>query len=209
MIRKVELNFKQEDFARAHEVPFANASAMIFGGLRILLDEQTPSKRRFAAVVRIREYAGLEPSYTPFTEILKQRVIEQMAKPGVVYPARVEIETEMGRNSNYVDGIAALIAEVQSRRMARAICQTKNAARRLRRLDPRHRPAQSANRFPLASGRIRARPRRVRNRHYAQPDGRNGSSGLHRNSGRDETHRRADRKQRNLPSSDYRDVITN
>jgi uncharacterized protein (DUF885 family) len=109
MIRKVELNFKQEDFARAHEVPFANASAMIFGGLRILLDEQTPSKRRFAAVVRIREYAGLEPSYTPFTEILKQRVIEQMAKPGVVYPARVEIETEMGRNSNYVDGIAALM----------------------------------------------------------------------------------------------------
>jgi uncharacterized protein (DUF885 family) len=109
MIRKVELNFKQEDFARAHEVPFANASAMVFGGLRILLDEQTPSKRRFAAVVRIREYAGLEPGYTPFTEILKQRVTEQMAKPGVVYPARVEIETEMGRNSNYVDGIAALM----------------------------------------------------------------------------------------------------
>lgn len=109
MIRKVELNFKQENFARAHEVPFANASAMVFGGLRILLDEQTPSRRRFAAVVRIREYAGLEPGYTPFTEILKQRVIEQMAKPGVVYPARVEIETEMGRNSNYVDGIAALM----------------------------------------------------------------------------------------------------
>src|SRR5262249_23067401 len=30
-------------------------------------------------------------------------------KPGVVYPARTEIETEMGRNSNYLDGIAALI----------------------------------------------------------------------------------------------------
>ena len=32
-----------------------------------------------------------------------------MAKPGVIYPARVEIETEMARNSNYVDGIAALM----------------------------------------------------------------------------------------------------
>jgi len=109
MIRKVELNFKQEDFARAHEVPFLNASSMVFGGLRILLDEQTPSERRPAAVVRIREYAGLEPGYTPLTEILKQRVMEQIAKPGVVYPALVEIETEMGRNSNYVDGIAALM----------------------------------------------------------------------------------------------------
>jgi uncharacterized protein (DUF885 family) len=109
MIRKVELNFKREDFARAHEVPFYNASAMVFGGLHSLLDEQTPSERRPAAVVRIREYAGLEPGYTSIAEILKQRVTEQMAKPGVIYPARVEIETEMGRNSNYVDGIAALM----------------------------------------------------------------------------------------------------
>ena len=109
MIRKVELNFKQEDFGRAHEVPFFNTSGMVFGGLRILLDEQTPSDRRPAAVVRIREYAGLEPGCRSITEILKQRVTEQMAKPGVVYPARVEIETEMARNSNYLDGIAALM----------------------------------------------------------------------------------------------------
>ena len=34
-----------------------------------------------------------------------------MAKPGVVYPARVEIETEMARNSNYLEGIAALCKE--------------------------------------------------------------------------------------------------
>ena len=111
MIRSVELDFKQEDFARAHEVPFLNASAMVFRGLRILLDEQTPSDRRPAAVVRIREYAGLEPGYTALTEILKQRVNEQMAKPGVIYPARTEIETEMSRNSNYIDGINALMTK--------------------------------------------------------------------------------------------------
>ncbi|MGB6677480.1 MAG: DUF885 domain-containing protein [Terriglobales bacterium] len=109
MIRKVELDFKQEDFARAHEVPFLNASAMVFEGLRILLDEQTSSDHRPAAVVRIRKYAGLEPGYKSITEILQQRVTEQMAKPGVIYPARVEIETEMARNSNYVDGISALM----------------------------------------------------------------------------------------------------
>ena len=109
MIRKVNLNFKRQDFQRAHEVPFFNASQMVFGGLQVLLDEQTPSERRPAAVVRIREYAGLEPGYTALTEILKQRVSEQIAKPGVIYPARVEIETEMARNSNYLNGIAALM----------------------------------------------------------------------------------------------------
>ena len=108
MIRDVELQFRREDFQRAHQVPFLNASQSVFNGVRILLDEQTPDERRHAASSRIREYAGLEEGYKPLTEILKQRVTEQMAKPGVIYPARIQMETEMGRNSNYLDGIAAL-----------------------------------------------------------------------------------------------------
>src|SRR5262249_40751281 len=43
------------------------------------------------------------------TEILKQRAMEQIAKPGVIYPWRNEIETELARDSNYVEGIAALM----------------------------------------------------------------------------------------------------
>jgi uncharacterized protein (DUF885 family) len=109
VIRKVELQFREQDFSRAHKVDFLNASKMVFSGLRVLLDEQTPSERRPAAVVRIRKYAGLEPGSKALTEILKQRVTEQMAKPGVVYPARTEIETELSRNSNYLEGIAALL----------------------------------------------------------------------------------------------------
>jgi len=109
VIRKVELGFRQQDFRRAHVVPFLNASGIVFGGLHSLLDEQTPAQRRTAVVIRIREYSGLQSGYKPLAEILKQRVMEQMAKPGVVYPARTEIETELGRNSNYLDGIAALL----------------------------------------------------------------------------------------------------
>lgn len=109
MIRRVDLNFKRQDFRRANEVPFYNASQIVFGGVRLLLDDQTPAERRPAAVVRVREYAGLEPGYAAMTEILKQRTQEQMAKPNVIYPARVEIETEMARNSNYIEGLATLL----------------------------------------------------------------------------------------------------
>jgi uncharacterized protein (DUF885 family) len=109
IVRKVKLEFKEEDFARAHEVPFINASQTVFQGIQFLLDEQTPAERRPAAVERIRKYAGLEPDYKPITEILKQRVQEQMAKPGVIYPWRNEIETELARDSHYVEGIAALM----------------------------------------------------------------------------------------------------
>jgi uncharacterized protein (DUF885 family) len=109
VIRKVELQFREQDFGRTHKVDYRNASRDVFNGLRILLDEQTPSERRAAAVVRVRKYAGLEPGYKPLAEILKQRVMEQMAKQGVVYPARTELETELARNPNYTEGIAALL----------------------------------------------------------------------------------------------------
>lgn len=109
VVHRVELQFREQDFERAHKVDFLNASQTVFSGLRPLLDEQTPAERRPAAVVRIRKYAGLEPGYKPLAEILKQRVIEQMAKPGVVYPARTEIETELSRNSNYMEGVATLL----------------------------------------------------------------------------------------------------
>jgi uncharacterized protein (DUF885 family) len=108
MIRRTELSFREQDYYRAHVVPFLNASGAVYGGLHVLLDEQTPAERHAAAVTRMREYAGMEPGYKPLAEILKQRVMEQMAKPGVTYPTRNEIETELGRNSNYIEGLETL-----------------------------------------------------------------------------------------------------
>src|SRR6516165_3220930 len=106
-----DLQFRQEDYRLQHEVPFLNASAQVFEGLHGLLDDQVAPERRPAALTRLRRYAGLEPGYQPFTELLKQRAREQIAKPGVTYPPKIEVETELGRNSNYVEGIGALFGK--------------------------------------------------------------------------------------------------
>jgi uncharacterized protein (DUF885 family) len=106
-----DLQFRQQDYRLQHEVPFLNASAQVFEGLHVLLDDQVAPERRPAAVTRLRRYAGMESGYQPFTELLKQRVREQMAKPGVIYPSKTELETELGRNSNYVEGIGALFGK--------------------------------------------------------------------------------------------------
>jgi uncharacterized protein (DUF885 family) len=114
ILRKAfDLQFRQEDFALEHEVPFLNASERVFQGVRGLLDEQVAAERRPAAVVRLRKYAGVEPGYRPFTDVLKERALEQMAKPGVTYPYKDQLETELGRNSNYVEGIGTLFAKYQ------------------------------------------------------------------------------------------------
>ena len=103
-----KLQFRQEDYRLAHKVPFIDASSAVFGGIRTLLDDQVPTERRPAAVARLKKYAGLEPGTKPFAELLKQRVIEQMAKPGVIYPAAGQMETELGRDKNYIDGLEML-----------------------------------------------------------------------------------------------------
>src|SRR5882672_601283 len=114
ILRKAfDLQFRQEDFARQHEVPFMNASKDIFQGLRTLLDDQVGPDRRSAAVARLRKYTGMEPGFKPYTEVLKQRELLQIAKAVVIYPSKGEVETELGRNSNYVDGIAALFTKYQ------------------------------------------------------------------------------------------------
>ena len=109
--KNFNLGFRRMDYSLAHNVPFFNASETVFGGLRGLLDDQVAAERRPDAVVRLRKYAGVEEGYKPFTEILKQRTMEQIAKPGTIYPAKIEVETELGRNKNYVDGIAALFTK--------------------------------------------------------------------------------------------------
>ena len=107
------LQFRTEDYGLEHEVPFINASAIVFQGLRGLLDDQVAAARRPAALIRLRKYAGMEPGYKPFTELLKARELEQIAKPGVIYPSQSEVQTELGRNSNYVEGVAALFKKYQ------------------------------------------------------------------------------------------------
>jgi uncharacterized protein (DUF885 family) len=106
-----DLKFREQDYALQHEVPFLNASERVFQGVHGLLDDQVPAERRAAAVVRLRRYAGAEGGYRPFTETLKQRMLEQVAKPDVIYPSKGQLETELGRNANYVEGIGKLFTK--------------------------------------------------------------------------------------------------
>jgi uncharacterized protein DUF885 len=109
ILRKAfDLRFRQEDYARRHLVPFSNASQDIFQGLRVLLDDQVAPARRPAALVRLRKYSGSDPGSKPYAELVKQRVLEQIAIKDAIYPSKDEITTEIGRDASYLDGIAEL-----------------------------------------------------------------------------------------------------
>ena len=113
LIHAMDLQDREQDFDLSREVPFNNASQDIYQGLRTLLDDQVAAERRPAAVARLRKYAGLEPGRQPYTDVLLQREKEQIAKPNVIYPSKAELETELGRNSNYVAEIPTLFKKYQ------------------------------------------------------------------------------------------------
>jgi uncharacterized protein (DUF885 family) len=103
-----QLGFRQQDYSLQHDVPYINASSLIFFGLQPLLDDQVPQSRREAAVERLKKYAGQTPGYTPITIGLLERMKEQISKPGVTYPSRANVETQLSRNAAIVDGIGEL-----------------------------------------------------------------------------------------------------
>jgi uncharacterized protein (DUF885 family) len=108
MIHSVELGLRGHQYSEDHLVTYRNASAEVFQGIQVLLDDQVSADRRPAAVVRLRKYAGIEPGFTPTTDQLKKLMELQMARPNVIYSARSRVETALQRNSLYVDGIASL-----------------------------------------------------------------------------------------------------
>ncbi len=108
LIRKTELDFKNEDFALAKKVSFLNPTANIFRGIQVLLDDQTPAERRPAAVIRLRKYAGLQGGSQPLASIYMTRTKEQMGKPSMIYPSKQAMETELSRNASMLAGIEEL-----------------------------------------------------------------------------------------------------
>lgn len=108
LINQSELGFRQDDFRLNKEVSFLNATETVFSGMQTLLDDQTPTERRSAAVIRLRKYAGLEKGYQPITFILQQRTGEQMAKPDMIYPSKQKMEVILSHNASMVSGIEEL-----------------------------------------------------------------------------------------------------
>jgi Bacterial protein of unknown function (DUF885) len=108
LINQSELGFRQEDFGLSKKVSFMNATAMVFGGLQTLLDDQTPVERRGSAVIRLRKYAGLQKGHEPLTAILQDRTNNQMKKPGMIYPSKQEMEVALSHDASMVSGIEEL-----------------------------------------------------------------------------------------------------
>jgi hypothetical protein len=111
MIASGRDNLEGARLNRRYLIPYVDVPQTVFQGIRSLLDDQVPPARRANALVRLRRYTGLEPGYTPVTELAIQRTRERLAEPGLLGPARAELEKNLGNSAFYVDGVAKLFAK--------------------------------------------------------------------------------------------------
>ncbi len=109
LIKAARNGLRGQELAQKYQVPYINVAAIVFDGIRGLLDDQVPVERRQAALVRLRKYAGVEPGFTPLTEQARARTRE-WTRPGQIWPAKVEVESDLARADFFVDGIGELFA---------------------------------------------------------------------------------------------------
>lgn len=105
LAQAVQTDLDLRQYNDEHTVPMLNPADVVVGGISSLLDDQTPASRNAAAVTRLSKYAGLEPGYAPLCDTLKERMLEQMAKPGVTFPSKDEVQAGLDRNDQMLEGL--------------------------------------------------------------------------------------------------------
>jgi len=91
-----------------YEIPYFNVGRIAYFGVFGLLDDQVAPERRPAALVRLRKYAGMEPGYTPIAQLAQNRIRERLDKPGLMGPAKLQVEDDLANTKFFVDGIGKL-----------------------------------------------------------------------------------------------------
>jgi hypothetical protein len=90
-------------------LPYQNIGRTIFFGEQSLLDDQVAPERRQAAVVRLRRYTGLEAGYTPITVRAENVFRDKLKTPGLLGPARPEVEQDIANISAFSTGVGLLL----------------------------------------------------------------------------------------------------
>jgi uncharacterized protein (DUF885 family) len=89
-------------------LPYTDAAALVFGGLRSLLDPQVAAERRPAAVVRLRKYAGLVDGFEPITAQAMRRTRARLANQQLLAPAKQQVERDLANGPVLIQGMERL-----------------------------------------------------------------------------------------------------
>ena len=109
LIRNAESSIRSSEAGDRLLLFYFDPVAQIYGGISGLLQDQVAPERHPAALVRLRKYTGIEPGYTPLTEMAEQRFRERLNQPGLLGPSKLAVERDLNNSETYVTGIGLLL----------------------------------------------------------------------------------------------------
>jgi hypothetical protein len=98
---------------RQYLLDYTNASELVYGGLRALLDPRNKPERQKLALVRLKRYAGKEAGYTPIATLVRARTEERLANKALIGPYVEEVQEGLNNNPTYLDGIEELFKKAK------------------------------------------------------------------------------------------------
>ncbi len=108
LIKSAQTNLRGGQLFQERMLPYTDVTALVFGGLRSLLDAQVAAERRPAAVVRLRKYAGLVDGYEPVTAQAMRVTRERMADAKLLPPAKSQVERDLANGPVILQGLEKL-----------------------------------------------------------------------------------------------------
>ncbi len=109
LIDAAQRNIRSSAAYEEHELPYSNAGRHIFSGMEALLQDQVAPERRKSAVVRLRRYAGVENGFAPTTVLSEKLFREKVNVPGLIGPPKAEVEQDLAQSDSFVTGIGLLL----------------------------------------------------------------------------------------------------
>jgi hypothetical protein len=108
LIQTADRRYRESEITEKTFLPYVDLGGAIFYGMKSLLDDQIAPERRPAALVRLKRYTGLEGGYQPLVQQAEDLFRERLKTPGLLGPARVEVEKNLENTSAYLNGIGLL-----------------------------------------------------------------------------------------------------
>ena len=113
LMRSARNGIRALELGQARLLPYTDVTALVFGGLRSLLDAQVPPERRKAALVRLGKYAGTVPAYEPMASQATARTRARLGDAKLLMPARSQVERDLNNAPILRQGIAKLFEQYQ------------------------------------------------------------------------------------------------
>jgi hypothetical protein len=125
LIQAAERDLRNNDAVYKTFLPYTNAGVTIFSGIKGLLDDQIAANRRPAAVIRLRKYTGLASGFTPMTTLAETRFRERLKTPGLLGPAKEQVEKDLNDTETYVNGIGLLLEKYNQKGYSEALAKLR------------------------------------------------------------------------------------